>query len=843
MPSLEMPAPASSGLGYSVAHQKVELDIDFANRSLTGRTEITIHPHYKELKYIRLNFRQGELKRLNVSGKAPTTKYVDPYESLRLYGVHQYPKLSAKLEQLSRTPPEPELVVTIPRTVRIEELDPFSVEAQNELSVRANGNAEDAAADAPLGSKATDTTLPKYTAITVNAEFSIDHPRDGIQFVGVEDCDWRYPHAFTTNSSDMRDCCCLFPCVEDISSRCTWDMSIRCPRTIGDVFSRNDPLLANGTSGNHHPREVAPDSESLDMVVACSGNMTDEIMDPKDPAKKTVSFSCSTPLSAGQIGFAVGPFEIFNLSEFRESGEDEQLGENAVPIHAFCLPGRIDEVRNTCFPMAKAIDFISLTYGSYPFVSYKMCFVDDVPTDTLASAALSICSNRMLFPEEVIDPIYETTRTLVHTLASQWIGVNIIPKEPKDTWVIVGMAYYITDTFMRKLCGNNEYRYRLKLMSDTVCDLDVSRPSIWDMGSLLKLDPSEIEFVALKAPLVLFILERRLSKASGKATVSRVISRIFLNARMGDLDNCALATPFFQRTCERIGHTKLDAFFQQWVYGAGCPRFVATQRFNKKKLVVEMMIRQVQSEQPTVRDLESSTFAREVKEEFRNVYAGAVQHVFTGSMTIRIHEADGTPYEHIVDIKEGVTKFDIPYNTKYKRLTRNKRQKERAAVAAGIDPNAEGQDDVLLYCLGDVLQSEEDMQKWKLVEWTKEDEDRMGQESYEWIRMDVDFEWICKMSLTMPGYMYLSQLQQDRDVVAQLEVIRSLCDVLNCSISLTSTPVHTIHVCPAGALSNIHNLCADFDGSTLLLWHSNSSSQSTSKARKGRGRLDRVISP
>ena len=136
-------------------------------------------------------------------------------------------------------------------------------------------------------------------------------------------------------------------------------------------------------------------------------------------------------------------------------------------------------------------------------------------------------------------------------------------------------------------------------------------------------------------------------------------------------------------------------------------------------------------------------------------------------MTLRIHEADGTPYEHIVEIKEGVTKFDIPYNTKYKRLKRNKKQRERA-VASG---DTEVQEEVLLYCLGDVLQSEEETQAWRLADWTKEDEERMGQESYEWIRMDADFEWICKLSLGMPGYMYLSQLQQDRDVVAQLEVI------------------------------------------------------------------------
>ena len=139
-------------------------------------------------------------------------------------------------------------------------------------------------------------------------------------------------------------------------------------------------------------------------------------------------------------------------------------------------------------------------------------------------------------------------------------------------------------------------------------------------------------------------------------------------------------------------------------------------------------------------------------------------------MTIRIHEADGTPYEHIIDIKDAKTSFDIPYNTKYKRLKRTRRQREKNAAVSGMDSFASGGDDVLLYSLGDVLHSAEEVKDWRLDDWSKEDEDRMSQESYEWIRMDADFEWICKMSIQMPPYMWVSQLQQDRDVVAQLEV-------------------------------------------------------------------------
>jgi transcription initiation factor TFIID subunit 2 len=403
-----------------------------------------------------------------------------------------------------------------------------------------------------------------------------------------------------------------------------------------------------------------------------------------------------------------------------------------------------------------------------------MCFVDDLDCKTIDTASLSFCSNHLLFPEEIIDPLYDNTRHLVHGLASQWIGINIIPKEPSDTWVVVGIAYFITDMFMKKLCGNNEYRYRQRKAADKVCEVDYLRPALSEIGTILSLDQSELEFMSLKAPLVLFILDRRLTKASGSTGMPRIVSKVFLQAKTGDLANAAVSTTYFTRTCEKLGHTKLDSFFQQWVFGAGCPRFKVTQRFNKKKLVVEMMIQQSQNDIPTGRDLVKEDFLRDVKEEEHKVYAQETQVVFTGPMTIRIHEADGTPYEHIVEIKEQLTKFDIPYNTKYKRLKRSRRAKERAAVAQGADALAEGQEDVLLYCLGDVLQSEAEIRDWRLQEWSKEDEDRMGQESYEWIRMDSDFEWICKMFISMPGYMYTSQLQQDRDVVAQLESVQYL---------------------------------------------------------------------
>lgn len=141
-------------------------------------------------------------------------------------------------------------------------------------------------------------------------------------------------------------------------------------------------------------------------------------------------------------------------------------------------------------------------------------------------------------------------------------------------------------------------------------------------------------------------------------------------------------------------------------------------------------------------------------------------------MTIRIHEADGTPYEHVVDLKDGFTKLDIQYNTKYKRLKRNKKPKENVDVLNIDTADDADLDGILLHCLGNVLQSDQQMEEWKLEDWTKEEEERMMNEAFEWIRVDTDFEWICTLYINQPDYMFASQLQQDRDVVAQYDAVR-----------------------------------------------------------------------
>ncbi|KAL2211254.1 hypothetical protein CC79DRAFT_193981 [Sarocladium strictum] len=627
-----------------------------------------------------------------------------------------------------------------------------------------------------------DNTSHKQYKITI--PFSKENPRDGIHFAGVDALDSRFPHMYTRHSFNPGTASCIFPCIDDHGCRCDWRVSVKYPRTLGDALHQ---ALATQQNGSHRSWELAEEDKLREMSVICSGFLMEETVDPDDETKKIMTFEPEKKVSVQNLGFAVGPFEHIDLSSESRTEEDElKLGMNALKVHAYALPHREDWVRNTAAALTMAADFMTFTFAKYPFGNFKLVFLDDMVEDAVPLHSMAFVSNRLLYPEDIIDHEIEVTRQIVYTLTYQWTGINMIPNTRNDLWLVMGLAHFMTDLFMKKLCGNNEYRFRMKQLADQLVDLDVDRPCLYELGTKLHLDQREIDFMTMKTSVVLFILDKRMIKASGGHGLTRILQKLATKNVIDSSDKASiLDTEKFRITCEKGAKFRLESFWNQWVYGAGCPLFDVKARFNKKRLCVELTLNQTQMSSTKKPGLTEDDFLRLVKERRAGLQIEEIQPLFTGPMTIRIHEADGTPYEHILEIREDATrstKFEIPYNTKYKRLKRTRRMKEKHNLGSSMDLAAENAEDALLYSLGDVLQSADDLREWELIEWDPETERKMDQESYEWIRVDADFEWACDMKRNLEPYMYVSQLQQDRDVVAQQDAM----------LYLTNGPLHPI---------------------------------------------------
>ncbi|KAF4124908.1 transcription initiation factor TFIID subunit 2 [Geosmithia morbida] len=779
---------------YFVIKQEVTLDINFRDRRIDGTTDIFIGMLNERLDEVSLDAANCKVdtERITVTEvrdvhgdthegqkRKAVANYRDPYKSLEhpdnwnwTAEHHDLRRMRARNLFHSRKVDVPaegrEAVGCTPAYSSLKvNLRGKGDQDRPRLIIRKSTNNFESSANS--GRKQYKISIP----------FSRKNPRDGVQFVGVDPLDHRYAHVYSRHSIQPGTASCIFPCLDDHGSRCEWKISFRYPRTLADALEKpasHKTAGKDGSSDKDRSIEMVEEDRLREMTVICSGFLVEEMVDPRDDRKKIMSFEPEKKTSVQKLGFAVGPFEHVDLSaEFRSEEDEIKLGTSALRVHAYCLPRRAEWVRNTCVAMTMAADFFSYTFAKYPFSNFKLCFLEDMAEDTTPLHSVAFASTRLLYPEDVVDTEAEVTRKLVLTLAYQWIGINLIPNTRNDLWLIFGIAHYMTDLFMKRLCGNNEHRFRMKMMSDRLVELDIGRLSLYDLGPNLHLDGSEMDFMNLKSALILFVLDKRLVKASGGHGLTRILARYLTKVQVDSGDSSAiLKTEDFKARCEKASRNRLEAFWSQWVYGSGCPRFDVKAKFNKKRLCVELTLNQIQYQTAKKAELEKDDVLRIIKERRAGAPVGPVQPLFTGPMTIRIHEADGTPYEHILEIREDatrLTKFEIPYNTKYKRLKRTRRMKEKHAGAANAEAAGEGAEDALLYCLGDVLQTPDDQRDWELIDWDPETERKMDQESYEWIRVDADFEWAAAMKHTLEPYMYVSQLQQDRDVVAQQDAM------------------------------------------------------------------------
>lgn len=273
------------------------------------------------------------------------------------------------------------------------------------------------------------------------------------------------------------------------------------------------------------------------------------------------------------------------------------------------------------------MDHFVREYGSFPYSTLKLCFVDDAPRPVQPSASITICSNNILYPANIIDFMYPTTEELTVALTSQWIGVNIVPKKWSDLWLTIGLSHYMAGIFLKKLMGNNEYRFRIKKDMERICAEDNGQRPLADAKMDVPIDDTTIDFIKLKAPIVLFILNQRLTKPANSVGLQKVITKILLDGMSGDL--VSLSTATFLRKCEKHGHMRLDAFANQYIYGTGVPRIQVTQRFNRKKLVIEVILKQLPMNQRPPKQLRNETFVHDGLRYLKKESPAPVQQLFT----------------------------------------------------------------------------------------------------------------------------------------------------------------------------------------------------------------------
>ena len=693
-----------------------------------------------------------------------------------------------------------------------------------------------------------------YTPLNIKIIYKVKNSKNGIQFHGGKSTniprnEW---YCYTLNDDFGCSTSSWVPCIDNFYEKPAWDINIVVPKTLADIGKSlmigtkeaeralqklsnqnnviNDQDKRLDVDGNMQQDDENEEEaeEAVDTVVVVPDFVSSrESPHPLDVAKKYVNFQFYNPVCAHHLGFAVGYFEKMPMIDLK-SGSDElsindqniqenhdnensaQFGidtanTNKVPTLIYYHPGRKEEVINTTLFLYKALEFYSKEFSSFPFTSYTLLFIDTLPSSTCSFAGMTIASSNLLYGPKRIEPMFSTTEKLSIALAEQYSGVNVLPKTLNDIWCTIGISSYMGLQFLRKMFGMNYYKFLVQERCQLLCELDINkRPLANQLFRFPINSDQDLNFIRLKAPLILIILDKRITKTDKLFGLSRVIPKIFLQAMSNDLINGNnLSTLHFQRVCEKVAHHKLEIFFQNWVFNAGVPNFRIMQKFNKKRLFIEMSIRQMQTSSLKGESDDyystNTTFLKNYQHEDFVEQANCFiieddqfkpQAAFVGPVTVRIHEAHGAPYEHIMSISDVLTKLDIQYNTKYRRKRKDKpdeveeeadeKEKEKNKKKEKVEEKP--------FIMGNVLMTSEEIKNWELKEEVhtsnNENENKEGEtadeekdQAFEWLRFDSDNEWICKYTINLTDETFESQLKRDKDIEAQIQSIRHFAAV------------------------------------------------------------------
>ncbi|KAM7267801.1 hypothetical protein ACFE04_009967 [Oxalis oulophora] len=671
--------PKQENSGAVVRHQKLCLSIDIDKRIVYGYTELEIV--VPEIGFVGLHADNLVIESVLVDGEPAEFEYYPTHLNLR----HEH--------RWSNSVSSPSSAADFATAVYLSAIDR---EMDKNLLInccKPFGGLMEQLDHMTLenGVQSSSETKQNVKLVRINywAE-KADKAETGIHFDG------KVLHV----ANQIRRARCWFPCIDDNSQRCRYDLEF---------------TVAN------------------DLVAVSVGSLLYQVLSKDDPPRKTYVYKLEIPVSAQWISLAVGPFEVL---------PDQHISV----ISHMCMPVDLSKLRNT-------IDFFHNAYSHYedylganfPFGSYKQIFLAPEMAISSSSLGAAVCifSSQLLFDEKVIDQTIDTYIKLAFALARQWFGVYITPDSPNDEWLLDGLAGFLTDTYIKKVLGNNEARYRRYKANCAVCKADdsgvtslSSSPSCKDLHGT-----NCIGFYgkvrSWKSVAILHMLEKQM----GPESFRKILQTIIFRAQDANSSGRSLSTKEFRHCANKVGNLErpfLKEFFLRWVGACGCPLLRMGFSF-KRKNIVELAVFRECTASP---DSNSSVVNSNPDSENRDGDTG-----WPGMMSIRIYEIDGI-HDHPVLPMAGETWQLLEIHCHSKLTTRRYQKPRKGTKADGSDDN------------GDSVPPAEM---------------RTGVESpLLWIRADPEMEYLAEIHLNQPVLMWINQLEKDGDVVAQAQAVAAL---------------------------------------------------------------------
>ena len=257
-----------------------------------------------------------------------------------------------------------------------------------------------------------------------------------------------------------------------------------------------------------------------------------------------------------------------------------------IPVTYYAPKDRGDRLIPSYGRTPAMIDLFSKKLGvDYPWEKYSQAMVDEFVAGGMEnSSATTNTADSLRHPKLV--PEYEENQDplISHELGHQWFGDLVTTKDWGDIWLNEGFA-----TFMETVWSESHF-------GKDVADYDrwegarewFALRSLYDKPIVRYNFEESEEFDGNaygKGGWVLYMLRRQLGEDAFYGGLKH-----YLEVNRGK----NVMTSDLTKAIEEATHTNVDAFFQQWIYGAGAPTFELSYVYDAAKKQLALTVKQTQ---------------------------------------------------------------------------------------------------------------------------------------------------------------------------------------------------------------------------------------------------------
>src|SRR3984893_4224253 len=289
---------------------------------------------------------------------------------------------------------------------------------------------------------------------------------------------------------------------------------------------------------------------------------------------KTWTWRESVPSSTYLITVVAGEFD-----EVKDSLRN-------LPVTYYAPKGRGDRLPINYSRTPAMIELFNKKYGvDYPWEKYSQAMVDDFVAGGMEnSSATTNTSSSLVNPKLVAEYATGQDDLISHELTHQWFGDYVTCKDWGNIWLNEGFATFGETVWTENHFPKDQSEYqrwtdaRHWFSSANLYSKPIVR---YDFA-----DSSEFDGNAYgKGGWVLYMLRHQLGEDAFNGALKH-----YLEVNHGK----NVVTSDFVKAVEESANSDVDQFFNQWVYGAGAPKFDISYAYDNSKHQVAVTVKQTQ---------------------------------------------------------------------------------------------------------------------------------------------------------------------------------------------------------------------------------------------------------